>query len=274
MPKLHAQVESENTIKESKETNESKERNDENINLSENSNHVNFNPKIWGKFGWTMLQFIAFSMPVVASDHDRANMLLLLQVLNENWPCGTCRVDSKNMIKDLTVASPVFSGRDSFSRFIIHMRNQVAHKIGGVQVSYKVMKLVYSPESDSAVYTLARQTLSTLEYKQVLYLRQQIQSFQATPSYSESTNNNSDIKDHNSTTSNRSEMGCSLKTPVLDGKGKVTGCVDDIFESLSYMTIVKGSILVLAGVGLVSIMSNTLTKLQSFKKTTKMTTAV
>jgi len=272
MPKLQAQVQSQNSYKVSKERQESKERNDENNNISEKDNHVNFNPKVWGKFGWTMLQFIAFSMPVVSSDHDRANMLLLLQVLNENWPCQTCRVDSKNMIKHLTVASPVFSGRDSFSRFIIHMRNQVANKIGGVQVSYKVMKMVYSPESDSVVYPLARQTLSIFKYKQVLFLRQQIQSFQATPS--DSTSNNSDIEDHNSTPSNRSEMGCSFKTPHLDGEGKVKGCVDDMFESLSYMTIVKGSILVLAGVGLVSIMSNTLTKLQSVKKTTKMTAAV
>ena len=81
--------------------------------------------KIWGPSLWHFLHVMSFNYPVNPSKEDKENYRKFLCNLRHVLPCGKCRKNLKKNFKRLPPKKSVFKNRNSFSRYIYNLHEQV-----------------------------------------------------------------------------------------------------------------------------------------------------
>lgn len=85
---------------------------------------INYNPKLWGKHQWFMLEVIARSLPEYLDQNLQNQLKLHLQTLSFLLPCETCQEHMKeyNYIKNINNAN--FTTREHVKQWINDFHNQ------------------------------------------------------------------------------------------------------------------------------------------------------
>ena len=81
--------------------------------------------KIWGPSLWHFLHVMSFNYPVNPSKEDKENYRKFLCNLRHVLPCGKCRKNLKKNFKSLPPKRSIFKNRNSFSRYIYNLHEQV-----------------------------------------------------------------------------------------------------------------------------------------------------
>ncbi len=79
----------------------------------------------WGSLVWTFLHTISFNYPVEPSNEDKKNYKNYLMSLGKVLPCKYCRDNFQKNLKKCKFSDKVFKNRETFSKFIFCLHNEV-----------------------------------------------------------------------------------------------------------------------------------------------------
>lgn len=84
-----------------------------------------FMTTIWGPMFWQTLHIISFNYPTNPTKEDKINYYDYIQSLTHILPCKKCRDNLKKNLQQMKFSLSTMKNRDSFSRFIYELHNQV-----------------------------------------------------------------------------------------------------------------------------------------------------
>jgi hypothetical protein len=82
-------------------------------------------PLIWGPLMWNYLHISSFNYPVNPSALDKKNKKNFVSALSQDLPCKACRENLANNLEKIGYSDDVFENRETYSRFIYNLHNQV-----------------------------------------------------------------------------------------------------------------------------------------------------
>lgn len=85
---------------------------------------------IWGPPFWFILHIISFNYPISPSSLEKKKYKEFMLSLPHILPCGKCRENLKQNYKLLPLHNDVFKNRDSFSKYIYLLHEQVNKMLG------------------------------------------------------------------------------------------------------------------------------------------------
>jgi hypothetical protein len=88
------------------------------------------NTLVWGPMLWGFLHVMSFNYPVNPSDEDKKRYKAFLLSLERVLPCKYCRENFKTNLKKAGYSNSIFSSRETFSRFIYDLHNEVNTMLG------------------------------------------------------------------------------------------------------------------------------------------------
>lgn len=92
---------------------------------------------IWGPLVWNTLHTISFNYPLNPTSTDKKNYKTFILSLGNVLPCIYCRNNFKKNLKKSNFNDKVFTNRETFSRFIYQLHNEVNEMLGKkVHLSY------------------------------------------------------------------------------------------------------------------------------------------
>ena len=80
---------------------------------------------IWGPGMWHFLHTISFNYPNKPTKEDKAHYKQYIDSLQHVLPCKYCRENYGNNLKNAGYKAGVFKNRDTFSRFVYRLHNEV-----------------------------------------------------------------------------------------------------------------------------------------------------
>lgn len=89
-----------------------------------------FQTAVWGPPLWHILHIISFNYPPEPTPEDKRKYYNFLVSLREVLPCVYCRNNFFDNLGDAEFCEEVFDSRDSFSRFIHKLHDQVNTMLG------------------------------------------------------------------------------------------------------------------------------------------------
>lgn len=99
---------------------------------------------IWGPPMWHTLHTISFNYPVNPTKRDKQIYKKYILSLKYVLPCGKCRQNLKNNIKDLPLKYSHMNSRESFSKYIYDLHEHINHMLGKKSgLSYNDVKIRY-----------------------------------------------------------------------------------------------------------------------------------
>jgi hypothetical protein len=90
---------------------------------------------VWGPSQWHMLHTISFNYPVNPSEEQKNNYRNFILSLQNVLPCGACRKNLKNNLKNYPLTMEHMKDRNSFSRYIYNLHeiiNEMLDKKSGL----------------------------------------------------------------------------------------------------------------------------------------------
>ena len=111
-----------------------------NINLDKtyyNNRNSNdgFLTTVWGPTQWHMLHTISFNYPVNPTEEEKNNYRNFILSLQNVLPCGACRKNLKNNLKNYPLTMNHMKDRNTFSRYIYNLHeivNEMLEKKSGL----------------------------------------------------------------------------------------------------------------------------------------------
>ena len=85
---------------------------------------------IWGPSLWHVLHCISFNYPVNPSEKDKKNYYKFIKSLEHILPCKYCRINLPKNMKNTNFSKKIFKNRDSFSRWIFNLHEEVNKNLG------------------------------------------------------------------------------------------------------------------------------------------------
>jgi hypothetical protein len=85
---------------------------------------------VWGPPMWHMLHTISFNYPVKPSKDDKDNYYNYFKSLIYILPCRYCRDNLKNNFKKVGLNKSVFKNRDTLSRFVYNLHEEINRMTG------------------------------------------------------------------------------------------------------------------------------------------------
>jgi hypothetical protein len=99
---------------------------------------------IWGPPLWHVLHTISFNYPVKPTKEDKDNYLNYFNSLKYILPCKYCRDNLKNNLKKLPLKRGVFKSRDTLSRWVYLLHEEVNKMLGKKSnLSYEMVRERY-----------------------------------------------------------------------------------------------------------------------------------
>ena len=89
-----------------------------------------FQTAVWGPPLWHILHIMSFNYPPKPTEKDKQKYYNFLISLRDVLPCVYCRNNFFDNLSDCDFREEVFASRDSFSRFIHRLHNQVNTMLG------------------------------------------------------------------------------------------------------------------------------------------------
>ena len=83
------------------------------------------NPNIWGPKAWYFLHTITFSYPDNPTPQDKQDAENFFRVLGTQLPCESCKNNYKKHLKKHPLTNQELSSRDSLSRWLVDIHNEV-----------------------------------------------------------------------------------------------------------------------------------------------------
>lgn len=86
---------------------------------------------IWGPPFWHCLHTISFNYPVNPTPQDKQRYRSFILSLQHVLPCGACRKNLKNNLKNLPLTMDHMQSRETFSKYVYELHevvNQMLHK--------------------------------------------------------------------------------------------------------------------------------------------------
>ena len=85
---------------------------------------------IWGPPLWHTLHTISFNYPVKPTKEDKENYYNYFKSLENVLPCRYCRDNYKDNLKKLKFTKSHFKNRESLSKFVYNLHEQVNKNLG------------------------------------------------------------------------------------------------------------------------------------------------
>ena len=85
---------------------------------------------VWGPSLWHTLHTISFNYPIKPTKDDKKNYKNFIESLEFILPCKYCRENYKKNMKSAGFKQSVFKNRDSFSKFIFNLHEEVNKMLG------------------------------------------------------------------------------------------------------------------------------------------------
>ena len=105
---------------------------------------------IWGPPMWHVLHTMSFNYPVKPTKEDKDNYYNYFKNLVNVLPCRYCRDNLKKNYKKIKFNKSVFKNRDTLSRFVYNLHEEVNRVLG------KKSKLTYNQVRDRYEHFRAR----------------------------------------------------------------------------------------------------------------------
>lgn len=108
----------------------------------------------WGPCGWTFLHTVTFVYPQHPNQTDKTKIIDFLYSFADVIPCFRCRTDFKYMLhttfgedRRTAIQSQHLKDRETLTRVIIDIHNEVNKKLHKNQLSYDQVVAMYTTES-------------------------------------------------------------------------------------------------------------------------------
>lgn len=85
---------------------------------------------VWGPPMWHMLHTISFNYPIIPTDDNKIDYYNFYNNLKNILPCKYCRDNLSKNLKNLSFNKNVFKNRDTLSRFIYCLHEEVNKMLG------------------------------------------------------------------------------------------------------------------------------------------------
>ena len=96
---------------------------------------------IWGPAQWHFLHTISFNYPTKPTKQDKDSYESYLKSLQAVLPCRYCRENFKQNMKSAGWKRGVLKNRDTFSRFVYRLHNEVNKQLGKrCDLSYETVR--------------------------------------------------------------------------------------------------------------------------------------
>ena len=103
-----------------------------------------FQTFMWGPALWHFLHIMSFNYPVHPSERDKENYYNFLISLRNVLPCKYCRNNFFDNLRQTDFREAVFENRDSFSRFVHRLHDNVNRMLGkSCDQSFEQVRLAY-----------------------------------------------------------------------------------------------------------------------------------
>ena len=96
----------------------------------------------WGSAGWQFLHSVSFAYPEAPSPDDRQKMLTFLTSVGYVLPCKLCRAHYEAYVRT-RLNSTTLDSRETLSRFVVDMHNDVNRRLRKHEVGYEQVKVEY-----------------------------------------------------------------------------------------------------------------------------------
>ena len=95
---------------------------------------------LWGPGAWLFLHSVTFAYPTNPSDVDKREMTRFFSSVGRWLPCAKCRNHFQNALK---TSPPNVDSRESLSRWLCDVHNEVNARLGKPTLSYEKACKVY-----------------------------------------------------------------------------------------------------------------------------------
>jgi hypothetical protein len=85
---------------------------------------------VWGPALWHSLHTISFNYPVNPTEEDKVRYYKYFKYLGKVLPCKYCRDNYKNNLKTTNYSIKVFENRDTLSRWVYNLHENVNSMLG------------------------------------------------------------------------------------------------------------------------------------------------
>ena len=110
----------------------------------------------WGASGWTLLHCVGFSYPEAPTYAERRDMLAFLTSVGYVLPCKKCRAHYTAYVNThlRSPDSPALQNRDTLSRFLCDLHNDVNRRLGRPTMPYEDVRRIYTEDDDWSMVAL------------------------------------------------------------------------------------------------------------------------
>ena len=100
--------------------------------------------EMWGQSFWEMMHSVTFSYPESApTQEQKARVLGFFSILPFLLPCSLCGLHFTETMGKLPLTDKVLESRDSLSRWLVDIHNEVNERIAHKPVPYDTVKTYY-----------------------------------------------------------------------------------------------------------------------------------
>jgi mitochondrial FAD-linked sulfhydryl oxidase len=96
----------------------------------------------WGPSGWKFLHAITFAYPEKPTLLEKKRYLIFFKSLRHVLPCPVCSAEYARKTRTLSLKQ--MKDRDTLSRWLVKVHNQVNFKLGKRIVKYSTVKRIYT----------------------------------------------------------------------------------------------------------------------------------
>jgi hypothetical protein len=82
-------------------------------------------PDLWGPCAWKFLHYITLDYPINPTPADKEHYYQFFESLQYVLPCGTCRKNLQEHLKNYPLTDSVLSSRESLVKWMINLHNIV-----------------------------------------------------------------------------------------------------------------------------------------------------
>ena len=101
---------------------------------------------LWGSSAWKFLHAVTFAYPESPTTHHRTAAVQLFKSLLHMLPCGECCTNYQNEFSEENI-TPHLKSRDSLSRWLVILHNNVNRRLGKPEMTYEQVEAVYPDDN-------------------------------------------------------------------------------------------------------------------------------
>jgi hypothetical protein len=82
-------------------------------------------PELWGPCAWKFLHYVTLDYPINPTPEDKEHYYQFFESLKYVLPCGSCRKNLQEHLRNYPLTDAVLSSRESLVRWMINLHNIV-----------------------------------------------------------------------------------------------------------------------------------------------------